>query len=203
MEEAITKEKFLEEGKKEFLEKGYKETSLRQICKNLSLTLGAFYGYFKGKEDLFNAIVSTPAEELLNSYIKYHNDYTALNPEKQYERVGDVSADALNNMLDYMYQHYDAFKLLFCRASGTKYEFYLENFISVEVASTKQFLNLMEINGFFSADIDDQLSHNLASMMFRGIIEIFEHDMTYEHAKKYINKLRLFYTAGWMKLFEE
>ncbi|MDF2511312.1 MAG: TetR/AcrR family transcriptional regulator, partial [Herbinix sp.] len=58
MEELITRQRFLEEGKKVFLEKGYQDTSLRQLCKTLGLTLGAFYGYFKGKEALFEAIVS-------------------------------------------------------------------------------------------------------------------------------------------------
>lgn len=199
----MTKEKFLEEGKKEFLKNGYKETSLRQLCKNLGLTQGAYYGCFNGKADLFDAIVSKPAEELFNFYVKFHKDYMALDPNTQYQLVGDVSTEALNIMLDYMYKYYDEFKLLFCRSVGTKYESYMEQFIAVEVASTRQFLNAMEINGFFTADIDDQLSHNLATMLFKGIIEAFEHDMTYEHAKKYIHKLRIFYTAGWMKLFEK
>lgn len=202
MEGTLTKEKFLEEGKKEFLEKGYKETSLRQLCKSLGFTLGAFYGYFTGKEELFEAIVSGPAEELFDYYVKYHNDYMAQDPAMQYEQIGNISTIALDTMLDYMYQYYDEFKLLFCRSNGTKYESYMEQFISIEVDSTRQFLDLMEKNGFFSADVDDQLSHNLANMLFKGMIEIFEHDMTYEHAKKYIHKLRIFYTAGWMKLFE-
>lgn len=198
----MTKEKFLEEGKKEFLKNGYKETSLRQLCKNLGLTQGAYYGYFNGKEDLFNAIVSQPAEELFHFYVNCHKEYMELDPNVQYKMIKEASTKSLNSMVDYMYKYFDEFKLLFCRCAGTKYEDYMERFINIEVTSTRQFLDAMEANGFFTADIDEQLSHNLASMLFKGIIEIFEHDMTYEHAKKYINKLRIFYTAGWMKLFE-
>lgn len=131
------------------MEKGYKETSLRQLCKKIGLTQGAFYGYFNGKEDLFDAIVSVPAEELLTCYVKYHKDYMAQDPEAQYEQVGDISTEALNTMLDYMCKYYDEFKLLFCRSIGTKYESYMEQFISIEVVSTRRFLNLMETNGFF------------------------------------------------------
>ncbi|MEA5083206.1 MAG: TetR/AcrR family transcriptional regulator [Lachnospiraceae bacterium] len=199
----MTKEKFLEEGKKEFLKKGYKGTSLRQLCKDLGLTQGAYYGYFKGKEDLFNEIVSQPAEELFDFYVNCHREYMALDPSDQYQKIREASTESLNSMVDYMYRYYDEFKLLFCRCSGTKYEEYIERFINIEVASTRKFLDAMEANGFFAANIDDQLSHNLASMLFKGIIEIFEHDMTYEHAKEYINKLRIFYTAGWMKLFQK
>lgn len=203
MEELSTRERFLEAGKKEFLKKGFKDTSLRQISKELGLTIGAFYGCFKSKEDLFDAIVSGPAEELLDYYVTYQKNYMAQKPESQLKHLGDASKEGLNAMLDFMYKYYDEFKLVFCRSSGTKYESYLEKFISVEVDSTRKFLNLMEENMFFSAEIDEQLSHNLATMLFKGVIEVFEHDMAYEHAKSYVNKLQLFYTAGWMRLFEE
>ena len=74
--------------------------------------------------------------------------------------------------------------------------------ITVEVISTRQFLDVMKKNGILQVEIDEQLSHNLASMLFNGMIEVFKHDMTYEHAKEYVTKLQVFYTAGWMKLFE-
>lgn len=202
MSEIPTKEKFLDEGKKEFLIKGYKEASLRQICKKMGLTLGAFYGCFSSKEDLFDAIVSKPAKELLDYYIDCHKKYTEQDPRAQLDHIGDISSNELKTIVDHMYRHYDEFKLIFCRASGTKYEFYLEQFIDVEVAATRQFLDLMEANGLLKAEIDEQLSHNLSSMLFKGLIEIFEHDMSYEQAVKYAHKLGLFYTAGWMKLFE-
>jgi TetR/AcrR family transcriptional regulator len=203
MAEVETREKFLEAGKKEFLEKGFKEASLRQICKNLGLTLGAFYGYFKSKEDLFDTIVSKPANDMLEYYVSYHKDYMEQEAKLQKDNMKDVSNDALSNMINFMYEYYKEFKLVFCCAIGTKYEFYLEEYIKVEVESTKQFLENMKNNHYFEVDIDEQLCHILVSMLFEGIVEIFEHDMDYEYAIKYVDKLRIFYTAGWMKLFEE
>ena len=41
----------------EFLEKGYKSASLRNIVKTAGVTTGAFYGYYNSKEDLFEALV--------------------------------------------------------------------------------------------------------------------------------------------------
>ncbi len=202
MEEVLTREKFLEEGKKAFLERGFQNTSLRQLCAMLGLTLGAFYGCFKSKEDLFDAIVAEPAANLLDYYRKSHENYTKQDPKAQHDHLGEASADALRTMVDYMYEHYEVFKLLFCRSFGTKYESYLEQFIAIEVESTKIFLDTMKENHFFFVEIDEQLSHNLSSMLFKGLIEIFEHDMSYEHAADYVHKLMLFYTAGWMKLFE-
>ena len=42
----------------EFLKKGFKSASLRNIVKTAGVTTGAFYGYYDSKEDLFEALVS-------------------------------------------------------------------------------------------------------------------------------------------------
>ena len=39
----------------EFLEKGYQSASLRNIVKMAGVKTGAFYGYYKSKEELFEA----------------------------------------------------------------------------------------------------------------------------------------------------
>ena len=56
--------------KAEFLEKGYKDASLRNIVKSVGMTTGAFYGYYKSKEELFEAIVCEHYEYILNRFIK-------------------------------------------------------------------------------------------------------------------------------------
>lgn len=198
----MTKERFLEAGKQEFLKKGYKEASLRQIAKNLGFTLGAFYGYFKSKADLFDGIVAQPAKELLDQFITYHKNYQSQSPQIQLDHLEISPSEALLEMVSYMYQYFEEFKLIFCQSAGTKYEHFLEKLVAVEVQSSKDFIELMKQNGYFSAEIDDQLCHILASMLFNGIIEVFAHDMNYEYAIKYVKKLELFYTAGWMKLFD-
>ena len=52
-DEKETKRRLLESAKKEFLEKGYLQASLRNICKNAGVTTGALYFFFEGKEALF------------------------------------------------------------------------------------------------------------------------------------------------------
>ena len=56
-EEKETKERLLISAKKEFVEKGYLQASLRNICKNAGVTTGALYFFFQDKEDLFAAVV--------------------------------------------------------------------------------------------------------------------------------------------------
>ena len=44
--------------------------------------------------------------------------------------------------------------------------------------------------------------HIVASGMFGGIFEVVIHDMPRDTALRYVDQLREFYTAGWMKWME-
>lgn len=54
-----TKERIIQVAFNMFLQKGYKEVSLKQIVDAVGLTKGAFYHHFTGKEQLFRQIVET------------------------------------------------------------------------------------------------------------------------------------------------
>ncbi|MFQ7355450.1 MAG: TetR/AcrR family transcriptional regulator [Coprococcus phoceensis] len=47
-----------------FWKKGFQAASFRNIVKNAGVTTGAFYGYYKSKEELFEALVKEPADFL-------------------------------------------------------------------------------------------------------------------------------------------
>ena len=63
MERTETQMKILEVGKKEFLEKGFKDASLNKIVAEAGFMKGAFYGYYPDKAALFEDLVGdgTPA----------------------------------------------------------------------------------------------------------------------------------------------
>ena len=52
----------------EFLEKGFKSASLRNIVKTAGVTTGALYGYYDSKEDLFEALVGKHYNFLLDCF---------------------------------------------------------------------------------------------------------------------------------------
>jgi len=52
-----TKEKIVQVAFNLFLTKGYKDISLREIVEKVGLTKGAFYHYYKSKEELFTEVV--------------------------------------------------------------------------------------------------------------------------------------------------
>lgn len=183
----------------EFSDKGFLAASLRQIVKNAGVTTGAFYGYFSSKEALFASIVEPHAAALMGRFMEAQISFSELPSEEQPEHMGVESSSYLEWMLEYICAHREPVKLLLCRAEGTSYENFVHNMVEVEVDSTLQYMKVLEGLGKKTAPIDRELCHILASGMFSAIFEVVVHDMPYDKAKEYVDKIRLFYTAGWQK----
>lgn len=199
-EEAKTREKILKAAKAEFLEKGFENASLRNIVKTAGVTTGAFYGYFSNKQALFAAIVEPHAAVVMGMFMQSQTSFAELPEETQPEHMGVDSSECVDKMLDYMYDHFDEFKLIICRSGGTAYENFIHDMVEVEVEATYRFIDVLKKLGYEVPDIDRQLCHILSSAMFSGTFEVIVHDMPKERAKSYYNSLREFYTAGWRHL---
>lgn len=197
--------RILEAAKTEFLEKGYRQASVRSIASSVGVTTGALYRYYASKEALFDALVSGAADDLYRRYRQYSEAYSARELDEQLTRLPEIAHDTNGGMGDfqrYVYENYDAFKLIACCSDGTKYEDYVERLIEVETKSSISLVQLMQKEGRLGADVDDTMIHIIASLMFTGIFEIIAHDEPVEAAIKHIVTLQDFYTAGWYKILK-
>lgn len=201
-EAETTLNNILEAGKKEFLEKGFSSASLRNIAKEANVTTGAFYGYFKSKEQLFDRLVGECVKNCMEKFKQAQNVFAELPAEKQTEEVGKISGDCMYDMVEYMYDNYDSFKLILCCSKGTKYENFIHEMVEIEVEATYRFMNVLRNMGRRVINIDPALVHILASGMFSAYFEMIIHDMPRSQTKDYIKALRDFYTAGWRTVME-
>lgn len=195
-----TLEKIQEAALNEFSKKGFRGASLRQIVKQAGVTTGAFYGYFPSKEALFASIVEPHASALMGRFMKAQISFAELPESEQPAHTGQDSGAYLRWMVDYICQHREPVKLLLCCAEGTDYEQFVHRMVEVEVESTLQYIRVLRRLGQDVPEVDRQLCHIIASGMFSGIFEVVIHDMPYDQALRYVNQLRDFYTAGWLKL---
>lgn len=186
--------------KKEFLEKGFKSASLRNIVKTAGVTTGAFYGYYDSKEELFEALTGTQYERLMGGYREAQTQFTKLSPSDQHDHMGEISGNCMEWMVEYVYENFDIFKLLICCSEGTKYEHMIHEMVEIEVKATHDFIDVLKGMGQEVPKLDDQLEHILISGMFSAFFEMIVHDMPKEKAKIYIRELREFYMAGWQKM---
>lgn len=200
MDGTNTLQNILSAGKAEFMEKGYKSASLRNIVKNAGVTTGAFYGYYASKEELFDELVKEHADYFMYEYKKVQHDFKKLTPAEQEGEMGKTSGNWMIWIIDYIYDHLDAFRLIISRSEGTRYENFIHEIVEIEMESTHDFISVMKGSGKNIRYIDPQLEHILVSGMFTAFFEVVIHDMTKEQAKEYISELREFQTAGWTKI---
>ena len=195
-----TLEKIHEAAMAEFLDKGFLGASLRQIVKSAGVTTGAFYGYFSSKEALFASLVEPHAAALMGRFMEAQTGFADLPEKEQPAHMGEASSDYVDWMVDYICEHREPVKLLLCRAEGTSYEHFIHNMVEVEVEYTLRYMEVLRRLGRRVPTLSRSLCHIIASGMFNGIFEIVIHDMPKEQAMRYVDQLRDFYTAGWLKL---
>lgn len=186
--------------KAEFLEKGFRGASLRNIVKSVGMTTGAFYGYYKSKEELFEALVGEPHDYLIGRFKDAQREFAQLPHEQQPEVMGDISGLCMYDMLHYAYAHLEECKLILCCSEGTRFSGLIDEMVEIEVESTHTYLAVLNDLGRPSPQIDPKLEHILITGMFHTFFELVIHEMPPRDAENYVREMRAFYTAGWMKI---
>lgn len=199
-QESGTLEKIQQIAIAEFLDKGFRGASLRQIVRNAGVTTGAFYGYFSCKEALFASIVEPHAKALMNRFVDAQLSFSALPSSEKPQHVGVESGEYIDWMVEYVYEHKDPVKLLFSCAEGTSYDNFIHHMVEIEEEATLNYLDELRQMGKDIPALDKSLCHIIASTMFDSIFEIVIHDIPYDEAKRNIKLLREFYSAGWQRL---
>lgn len=197
MENSETKKKIQEVGKREFLKKGFKDASLNHIVAEAGFTKGAFYGYYADKAALFEDLVSAAAEGLMNQFKTAQEAHFDLIPKNQTQQSRELSTQYLRHFLEYIYEHFDAFKLILCCADGTKYENYIHDLVELDVARTEQYFTALRKQGKLKGDASPELHHMITSAYFTAVFETVVHDMPREKAIGYIEELAVFFNSGW------
>ena len=192
----------LEASRKEFMEYGYEKASLRRIAKEASVTTGAIYGYFAGKDALFAALTEDAAEELVELYTKVHSDFASLPPEEQPDMLNVVTKCCVPWLVNYVYVHFEAFKLLLCCGAPGCGERFFDRLAEVEEQSCHDFVAAVEQMGYPVPKLGDALIHIVCSTFFRQIQEFVDHDIPREEAMSCSLILSRFQHAGWKKILK-
>ena len=128
----------------EFLEKGFKSASLRNIVKTAGVTTGAFYGYYNSKEDLLEALIGEQYDFLLDCFCRAQKEFAEIPPEEQPDNLTDISGECMYEMLLYAYEHLNEFKLILCRSEGTRFSKLIDEMVEIETKGTHDYLAVLE-----------------------------------------------------------
>ncbi len=192
-----TLQKINEIGAVEFLEKGFRGESLREIVKKAGVTTGAFYGYYKSKEELFSALVKTHADYILNFFKTQVAKFMAIPKSEWADNMASYSKNGMVHIYEYAWEHKEAFRLILNASEGTEFEDFIHDLVEVEIEITHVFYKEMEHQGYKPFAFDPTLEHTIISGEFSALFELIVHDIPFEKGKKYAEELHDFYEAGW------
>lgn len=196
-----TREIILDTAIKHFLRDGFSGASLRSIVKDAGLTTGAFYKYYPTKEMLFDALIDPYVEHIYEIYDGILVEFEKLSAHDQTNNMSNAATDGTDQMIDYIYEHYNHFRLLFKCGDSGKYEAFIHNMVNKEMKATKKYMQIMKESGINLLKVDESLMHMIYTGFFSSALQIVEHDMDKEIAKKNVHQLKEFNTGGWERIW--
>ena len=197
MDEVTTIERIHTAAKNEFLKKGYKSAALRKIAEAAKVTTGALYGYYPDKISIFNSLVEKEAKTLTEWFRSTMKSFNNMPADVKVNQMHEYSEEKLLDMMDYIYDHYDAFKLIICCSEGTEYDGFIDVLADIEVEYSLEYFEYLYREGIMKKRVEKGYMHILENAYFSAIFETVVHDMTREDAKRYILDLTRFFGAGW------
>lgn len=194
-DKAGSRERVIAAAKTEFLTYGFEKASMRRIASAVGMTVSALYKHFISKEEMFAALVKPMLD-----------DFCALYRRKELEehdaiRENGAKAAFLNEdavyVMEYIYDHFDEFRLLVCCSQGTRYEDYVHTLVTMEEESSLEFLEVMRKRGDPVAEFDRREFHLLVSLNVEAVLRPVRHGFTREEARHYARTINMFFAKGW------
>lgn len=199
-------EKLLEQAMREFLANGFIGASMRTISENAGTSPRSIYTRYGDKEGLFSALVSVHADSLKNMICNYMARYHERPVDQQKQLFRDEDFDQeyhgyIHNFINYIYDNWNAFKLLICCSEGTRFARFIDDIVEIDEKYTLLYIQHTGNDVLSSGRATPQLIHLLCSSYTHGFFEFVRHDMDKNEALSYIVQLQSFFACGWEKLF--
>lgn len=195
----MTHERILEIGKKQFLEMGYEETSLRELCKVAGITTGSFYRHFADKASLFSALVEdtiSGLKHLLQECLEKVYDLTVECPENFYKEHYQRDAPVL---LDYIYSYFDTFELLAVCGPKERFREFVRELAMIETEYARKVAADMQ----FKSPFPDEILLSIHQSFYLGLFEAVAHNIPQKRMEELSKPLIRYYTASWNSIAKE
>jgi len=194
-----SKERILQCAAQEFLKNGWEKSNMREIAKKAGTTTGSIYFHFKNKAELFDALVKDVYHLLLQNHHKMYETYFSIPPDR--EQMRKFRFESRMQTVDFIYQNYQAVKLLVCCSEGTPYmNFFRQMMEDTYKADVRALSAINNCDVFLPEDIDIRLYSAIDKSFWNCLFETVRLDIPYEQAVKYTAILDDFYETGWIKI---
>lgn len=185
--------RLLESAKAEFIKQGFLKAELKRICEKADITTGAVYKRYKGKEDLFSAVVEDIAHELISFVESRSNtDFSALSDDEIYS-LWVMSYESMLPLFKLLYKYRDTFTLLIDKSAGTRYENFSHEYVTRMSYVYEQFYMEAYKRGLAKAPVTREEFHVLISSFWTCVCEPIVHNMSWEEIEEHCRTVCRFF----------
>lgn len=196
-------ERILACAKQEFLDKGYTEASLRTIAAAADTSTNSIYVRFKDKEGLFSAIVEPVVNGMMEMFLKIQESFHQMDSTAQAAEMTEYAAGGMERLVDYMYDHLDAFRLLLDSSYGTRFHNFVDEMVRIEAEYTYKYIEAVGYPEQMGDAATETVLHMVTTAYFEGIFEVVRHGMSRAEAKQYIDLLGRYHHTGFGAIFPD
>ena len=177
--------RLLRSAREDFLRHGFLKADLKTICDNAGVTTGAVYKRYKGKEELFCAVVKD-ATAKMDSFISLRSnvDLSGMTDE-QVTETWVMNEGKILEMFKMIWVIRKDFYLLLDRSSGTVYENYGHDFALQMTEAYMHYYLEAKKRGLAKAEISKEQMHVLCTSFWTLIYEPFIHKMTWKQIEEH------------------
>ena len=194
-------ERILSCARAEFLDKGYTDASLRVIAAAAETSTNSIYVRFKDKEGLFSAIVEPVLNEMIERFLKIQEAFHHMDGAAQRAHMAEYADGGTMELVQYMYDHLDEFRLLLDASYGTRFHNFVDELVRIEVEYTYKYMKAAGCPVQTEGALTERLLHIVTTSRFESIFEVIRHGMSREEAAEYIGLLSRYHRAGFASVF--
>ena len=196
------REAILDAALEEFAAKGYAGARMEDIARRAGVAKGTLYLHFGDKEGLFRAIAEPVVDQFKAMFRRVQEDFHQLSEEEQRADMGQYTARHQEEMLDYIYDHFDVFRLLLDGAHGTRFACFLDELVDIEVEYTYRYMEVIGCESVKSGLVTEEFIHIIVTAYFNGMFEVVRHNMDRAAAHRYVKMLNDYHMAGFGTVFD-
>ena len=193
------RERILLYAKYEFLKKGFKGASMRDIASRADVSLSNIYNYFKNKDKIFCAVLE-PLLSAFDEMEKEHNSEAYLSIEIFEDE--DYQRENILYFMNIIKKFRSELKILLFMSFGSSLENFRDTFTDRHTQMSIGYLKSLkakypEIN----IDISPFFIHTISSWWLTILGEIISHnELKDKDIEQFLKDYTIFGTAGWKKI---
>ena len=177
--------RLLQSARNEFMKHGFIKADLKTICDNAGITTGAVYKRYKGKEELFCAVVKDTAD-ILDGFVTVRagQDFSTMTDE-EVRATWTMNEKLMLDLFEMLWSIRGDFVLLLEKSAGTAYENYGHDFALQMTEAYMHYYLEAKSRGLAKAEISKEQMHVLCTSFWTLIYEPFIHKMTWKQIEEH------------------